>query len=214
MTEGDGTDGTDAGGPQRAACERECGRPCGRPGAHLRSAAEARPTPPMTGSKQMLTCQGRRSFMKTAPNSTLKRGSSDLTTLTKASEPAPSDMTVTHWPAPWMMDTGRMVFAWQARAFSGSDHQHKTGRGATTRVLDDATHGWPCRRARALSAAECTHIFHCDLRHLPYACQPKRGYPQDQADAKLQGRDRPGQVEVLEHRLVVVIVHHVDHIPD
>jgi hypothetical protein len=51
-------------------------------------------------------CQGSQSFMKMPPKMTLKSGSSDLTTLTKAREPAPSDITVTHWPAPWMSATG------------------------------------------------------------------------------------------------------------
>ena len=44
--------------------------------------------------------------MKMAPKTTLNSGSSDLTTLTKASEPAPRDITVTHCPAPWMSATG------------------------------------------------------------------------------------------------------------
>jgi len=75
----------------------------------LRSAAEAMATPATTGIKQAFTCQGRTSPMKMAPKTTLKKGSKDLTTLTKASEPAPSESTVTLCPSPWIAAMGASV---------------------------------------------------------------------------------------------------------
>mmetsp|Transcript_33504 Transcript_33504/g.83674 ORF Transcript_33504/g.83674 Transcript_33504/m.83674 type:complete len:211 (-) Transcript_33504:119-751(-) len=75
----------------------------------LSSAAEAMATPITTGRRHEFTCHGSMSPMRMAPNTTLKNGSSDLTTLTKASEPAPSDRTVTHWPRPWMRAMGAIV---------------------------------------------------------------------------------------------------------
>ena len=57
--------------------------------------------------------------MKMAPKITLKSGSRDLTTLTKAREPAPSDMTVTHCPIPWISACGRIVFTLAIESFGG-----------------------------------------------------------------------------------------------
>ena len=155
-----------------------------------------------------LTCHGRKSFMKMAPKTTLKSGSSDLTTLTNASEPAPSDITVTHWPRPWMMPMGTMSFACEfRRERRRRERQSRGGR-------QGRQHARARRSRRSEGRSRRSHVLRRDLGHLAQTEQPERRDPEHQAEAELQRRDDPREGQIFKHRLVVVIVRHVDHVPD
>ena len=57
------------------------------------------------------------------------------------------------------------------------------------------------------------HVGHRELRSLAQAAQPHREDIDWQGDAELEAGDDPRQVEHLQHRLVRVVVDHVDHVP-
>jgi hypothetical protein len=93
------------------------------------SALEAIATPTTTGSSVRRTGMGTKSPMKIIAKTTLKKGSSDLTTLTKEMEPAPRLSTVTSCPIPWIIPTGTSASSSLVSSFGGARRPSiQTGR--------------------------------------------------------------------------------------